>query len=253
MKPLTFFIVLLTLLVIPYSVAEIQSLGTAKQGDCVQIVQTYSNSTYTNMTKIMFPDKGIIYYGLLLEKHNSDYNLTYCNTQMIGEYQPTLCTDVDGIDTCVVYNFFITPTGTDLEMVHISVYIFFLLICLVVSFFSFRLINNNKMKDDKITGQQLYEMKKEKELSYYVAILKRKMWIVGVFGIYLSTLLFIAMLSQLVYDLGLSSLNEILKNGVLLMSWGLIPFALFWCGYIIVYFMKSTTEIMEYELGGFRK
>ena len=53
-------IAILFMFVISFANAEIQTLGTVKQNDCIQLVQTYSNSTYTNLTKIQFPNKTIV-------------------------------------------------------------------------------------------------------------------------------------------------------------------------------------------------
>jgi hypothetical protein len=89
-------------------------------------------------------------------------------------------------------------------------------------------------------------------MALILKMLKKKIWIAGAFGIYLSILLFLALLNQLVFSLGISELNDILNSTMIILGWGLIPFSLFWLGYIIVFFYKSTENILQYQFGGFR-
>jgi hypothetical protein len=42
---------------------------------------------------------------------NGNYNYTYCNTLYLGQYIVTTCTDVDGVITCVNYDFEVTENG----------------------------------------------------------------------------------------------------------------------------------------------
>jgi hypothetical protein len=149
-------------------------------------------------------------------------------------------------------NYIITPTGTTIDLTYISVYLFFLFICLVLTFFSFKLFNNNKFTNDKTNSKELYARKKENEFMFYIELLKKKLWIVGIFGIYLSILLFLALLDQLMINLGVSELNNILNITVIILSWGLIPFTLFWFIWLIFTIYHSTTEILKHEYGGFR-
>ena len=55
-------------------------------------------------------------------------------------------------------------------------------------------------------------MKKRHEFLYYISILKKKFWIIGVFGVYLSLLIFTALLDQLIYNLGLNDLHNVAKR-----------------------------------------
>jgi len=149
-------------------------------------------------------------------------------------------------------SYLITQTGNTLNTVQISIYIFFLLLCLVLVFFSIGLFKKNKFSKDVAKGKDLYEMKKRNEFTYYMTVLKKHFWIVGVFGVYLGLLVFFAILDQLVYDLGLNNLNNVIKYIVIGFSWGLIPFILFWFVWLIIVFYKSSTDILKYQFGSFR-
>jgi Na+/H+-dicarboxylate symporter len=108
------------------------------------------------------------------------------------------------------------------------------------------------MQKDELSGSKLYEVKKRSEVKFYLNLLKKKMWIVGVFGIYLSILLFLSLLSQLTYSLGISELTDILQIVVQVLGWCLIPFIIFWMVYVILFLWKSTVDILKYQFGGFR-
>jgi len=233
------------------NVSAITTLSEGKQESCIVLPQSYANSTYQNITFIQFPDKTTIEINSYMTKVGSYFNYTFCNTSQLGTYIVNGIGDYDGVDETWAYDFSITPTGKSFSTVDISVYIFFLLVCLAISFFSVRLYREYSVEKDELTGQQKYELKKRKEFIFYFTLLKKKLWILGVFGLYLSILTFVALLNQLVYSIGLHELNSILINLVQIMAWGLIPFCIFWIAYVIIFFYRSTVETMRYQFGGF--
>jgi hypothetical protein len=107
------FLLLFLLILIPVVNAQVETLGTAKVNNCIMLVQTYSNSTYTNLTRIQYPDKTIQYFNIAFDKYGADYNYSFCDTSQLGEYIASMCTDVDGINTCISYDFIITPNGSE--------------------------------------------------------------------------------------------------------------------------------------------
>jgi hypothetical protein len=66
-------------------------------------------------------------------------------------------------------------------------------------------------------------------------------------------LLFVSLFNQLVYNLGFMDLDTILSNVVIVMSWGLIPFVIFWIGYLIITVYKTTEKVMRHQFGGIRE
>jgi len=180
-----------------------------------------------------------------------NYSLTPNQVPLSGPYSVTVvCSstnsaNINWVDT-------VTPMGKQFALSDVLVYIFFLIICLTITIFSVRLTNSNSMQKDEMTGSKLYQVKKRSEVKFYLNLLKKKMWIIGVFGIYLSTLLFLSLLAQLTFSLGLSELTDILGIIVQILGWGLIPFIIFWVVYVIIFLWKSTEDILKYQLGGFR-
>jgi hypothetical protein len=84
-----------------------------------------------------------------------------------------------------------------------------------------------------------------------IKILKNKLWIVGVFGVYLSLFILVGFLNQLTFILGLTEITELLIQATIVLGWGFIPFVLFWIGYIIIFIYKATEETLKYQFGGF--
>lgn len=240
----------LIILNLSFVFAEQQSLGIIKQNDCVRLIQTCPSCTAITLSSVIYPNKAVSQTSILMSTSDSfEWIYNYCNTSVLGQYIVNGHGDVDGIDTSFAYDFFVTPTGEIINGMTTGTSIFFLLICLGLIFFSVWLIIKNPMTEDIMSNQQLYETKKHSEFLYLVNMVKQKMWIVGVFLLYISLLIFVGILNQLVYSLGLTDLNNMLTILSIIMGWGLIPFILFWMVYVIIVFYLKTKDIMAYELG----
>ncbi len=107
-------LVILMLLVIPLSNAEdIGGNLVGKQNTCIYLIQNLVNSSYVNLTQVIYPqlltpNK----VGALMTKSGPDYSYPYCNTRTMGEYSYTTCGDVDlGEEQCVSKSFFVTADG----------------------------------------------------------------------------------------------------------------------------------------------
>ena len=239
-----------SIFLISFASASIDFLGEFTQNTCITIIQTCTTCTYNNFTSVVLPQNSTQLLGeIAMTKTGSTYTYSFCNTSYLGEYIINGHGDDNGIDAPWNYKLTISPNGETIDPVQISIYIIFLLICLTIAFFSIRMVKNNEYEKDKLDYANMYERRKVSELSFYLRLLKRKMWIVGVFGCYLSIVLFVSILTQLVYNLGLTDLYSILSNLIQVLLWGLIPFCIFWIGYIILFLYKSTEQAMRYQFG----
>lgn len=217
--------------------------------NCIQLTETCSSCTFVELTSIQYPDNTIEFYNINMTKLGTDYNYTFCNTSLLGTYLYKVVGDPLSVLKSQTVSFEITNSGRNFELGDILTYSFFLLICLVLIFLSTTLIVSKTKQKEKVNNQALYQTKKRNEFKYYVELLKSKLWIVGLFGVYLSLILFIGLANQLVYNLGFMDLNTILTNFFIVIAWGLIPFILFWLCYIIITFYKTTEEVMKYQFG----
>ena len=125
--------ILLTLIfgvfILSFASAEIQTLGTFKQGEEINLIQTCASCTFNNITSVLYPNSTEVIGNFEMTRTGSVYNFTLSsgNITSIGEYIVNGIGDLDGIDTVWNYNFFITPTGFDLETSESLLYIIILI------------------------------------------------------------------------------------------------------------------------------
>jgi hypothetical protein len=121
------------LLLVPLVYSEVQTLPTQQLNSCVNIPQTCSNCTYVNITQVTYPNMTTTIIGELMTSSGYNYNYSFCNTTLLGDYIVTTCGDVDGVLSCVNYDFLVTSTGTILETSQAIIYFVFL-ICAIGAF-----------------------------------------------------------------------------------------------------------------------
>jgi hypothetical protein len=203
--------------------ASLENQVYARLGDTRAICQTCADGSYIFFNIINTPNSTTYpNTNITLTNGQGCFNYTFNN---LGRYD--FLGFSDGCDKNFAFYRIVTTTGLPVSAVQISAYIFFLLICLAIMFLSLRLVTQNPIQQDNVDTPESYELKKRNELKFYLGLLKQKMWIIGVFGVYLTLLLFLALLNQLVYSLGIIELNNILNSFIIILGWGLIPFVLF--------------------------
>ena len=106
-------ILMLGIFLISLASAEIQTLGTFKRFDCVNLKQSHGNCTYNNISIVSYPDSSRALSENVMTKIGTNYNYTFCNTSELGEYIVDGFGDVDGEKVTWTYNLFITETGKE--------------------------------------------------------------------------------------------------------------------------------------------
>jgi len=91
--------------------SEQTSLGTFKQNDCVDLIQTCADCTYVNFTRITYPNSSSASVNLAGTKSGSVFNAEFCNTTQLGDYIVYGIGDVSTTDTVFAYDFTITYNG----------------------------------------------------------------------------------------------------------------------------------------------
>lgn len=108
----TFMLFLLSILLISFASAEVQTLPPVVTGQCVNLPQQYANSTYQNITTIQLPDKNImIINSPMTNLGGGSYNYTFCNTTLNGDYIVNGIGNIDGTPQTWNYNFNVNPFG----------------------------------------------------------------------------------------------------------------------------------------------
>ena len=106
-----FLAMLFAIMLVGVASAAEQSLGTFKQGDCVNLVQICSNCTFNNITSLLYPNSSSTLKDVIMTKSGTEYNYTFCSASIIGTYVVNGLGDLDGEDTVWSYTFDITPSG----------------------------------------------------------------------------------------------------------------------------------------------
>lgn len=112
--------------------AETQDLGYIKTNDCITLVQSYCNSTYSNVSSIQLPNKTLLHLDLPMTKTGCKYSLDYCNNSQNGQYIVSTVTDVDGTPVEVSYTYNVNPSGSQTNTYDALFYIGILLILISI-------------------------------------------------------------------------------------------------------------------------
>jgi hypothetical protein len=111
MNKLYLSLFLIVIVVLPLISAEQQSLGTFKQNDCINLIQTCANCTYVNISSIVTPNSNGVQINSAMSQQGTIYNYTFCSTDQIGKYIVNGVGDLDGVNTVWNYDLEITPSG----------------------------------------------------------------------------------------------------------------------------------------------
>ncbi len=116
MKKLVLFIFVGILLIslvsaLPYSFNSQTNLGTFKQGNCVDLIQTCGDCTGINITSIIYPNSTQSLGITSMSQVGTLYDYSYCDTNTLGTYIVTGSGNPNGTITPFVYNFLITENG----------------------------------------------------------------------------------------------------------------------------------------------
>lgn len=116
-KILIMFIFGMFLLSLNFTSATQQTLGTFKQGQQVNLIQTCATCTFNNITYVILPNSTIINFNVLMTKDNTFYNYTLNSsyTNLIGRYYVDGVGDLGGVNTVWNYYFEITPSGFNIS------------------------------------------------------------------------------------------------------------------------------------------
>jgi hypothetical protein len=92
--------------------SQIQTLGGVKQGNTINLTQNCLDSSYSNISRIVYPNRTfIINRQTAMIKTDDDYSYSFANTSTIGNYIVYGVCDESGTNTPWVYDFYITNYG----------------------------------------------------------------------------------------------------------------------------------------------
>ena len=129
--------------------AESQTLGVVKQGDSIQLIQSCTNSTYSNITMILYPNKTFALNSITpMTKSGNNYNYSFSNTNTLGNYMVYGNCNENGVNTEWVYDFEVTYNQQQLDTP--KAILFLGLIAILILLFILIVINIPRLpsKDD---------------------------------------------------------------------------------------------------------
>ncbi|HEB46965.1 MAG TPA: hypothetical protein ENI22_00665 [Candidatus Pacearchaeota archaeon] len=128
---------------ISFTSAAISNSGTFKQGECVELIQTCPDCTYNNISRVIYPDSTDALNNVVMQKDDTFYNYSFCDTSNLGTYTVNGYGDIGGIKDDWNYIFEVTQTGFTFGESE-SILIFALLaVLLILTFSSFYLVSIN--------------------------------------------------------------------------------------------------------------
>lgn len=107
------FTLVMFFIVIPLSVAQVQTLGTFAVDSDINLSQVCATCTYVNLQKVKFPDSSESYINTNMTKQGFTYYYTFSDTSQYGQYIVTTCGDLSGTLQCANYDFFVTSNGEE--------------------------------------------------------------------------------------------------------------------------------------------
>lgn len=94
-----------------------QSLGTFEKNTDVTLVQSCSDSSYANITKVQLPDSSLaINNDVGMTKNGNTYSYLFSDTEQLGQYLVYGHCDENGADEVWVYDFKITSSGQNVSL-----------------------------------------------------------------------------------------------------------------------------------------
>lgn len=107
----TFLFLLIGLFLISIISSSNPDLGTFKQNTCVDLIQVCGDCNYNNISRVLFPNSSVALGQVAMDKDDTYYNYTFCNTLTLGDYSVNGYGDPSGTKTSWNYIFHISPSG----------------------------------------------------------------------------------------------------------------------------------------------
>jgi hypothetical protein len=143
---------MLVLCLLPLINAEQQTLGTFEKNKEVTLIQTCLNSSYSNITRVIYPNSTLALNGQYsMTKTGYNYNYTFNNNILLGRYLVYGICDESSTLTGWQYDYYITSTGDKVSLSNIILVLVFLASSAILYF-----IGNSFDKGNWVIKSSLY-------------------------------------------------------------------------------------------------
>lgn len=221
-----------------------------------QIPVSYlTNSTIpTNVSLSIFYPNGssFLINKEMIKSSDSSFSYTIQNISELGVYSWTTTNKISTQKSYSQGTFTITPIQNPYTPIQVVFFMLSIFLCIGLAFVSYKLIKNTP-KNSILDFKSLYKTRKKNEATFYLNLIKSKLWILGVFGVYLSIFVAVAIFDQAVFGIGLTGLYSISSNLFIVLAWGLVPFVIFWIVYMILFFVSSVKNTLAWQYGDLKQ
>lgn len=222
MKTIWFTLLLVITLIIP--IAGATTLGTFKANTCVDLIQICENCTQNNISTIKFPNSTTAISNVIMDRDDTFYNYTFCNTTTMGKYIVNGVGDLDGDKTSWSYDFEITGTGFEFTQSRSTFYVALLGILIfmfILSIIFIPRIPTNDATDDYGMLISVNHLKHLKPLLYVIA------WVILLGIMYTSSNIALAYM-------GAEMFGQLMFVIYKIMFWLTLPMIVIWFIFLIV-------------------
>jgi hypothetical protein len=91
--------------------AQQGTLGTFKQNECIDLIQTCADCTFNNITSVLYPNSTQALGQVPMTQTGTQFNYSFCSTSVPGTYIINGLGNPGTINTIWVYDLVITPSG----------------------------------------------------------------------------------------------------------------------------------------------
>lgn len=109
-----FFFLAVAIISIGFASASLDTLGTFKQNDCINISQTCASCSYVNISSVSNNvDSNLISNVAMISHGNGEWRYEFCNTSEVGRYDVKGIGDVNSVSSSFAIYFEVTPNGKE--------------------------------------------------------------------------------------------------------------------------------------------
>lgn len=242
---LVLFLVTL-ILFLPLISANLESLGTFKQGDTIRIVQVCSDATYINLSSVAYPNSSVAVSNIeMISVGSGEFYYDFNLTDPVGRFDYRGISD--GCEETFASYFYTTPSGREVSdskiTANIVLFVFFLLIAFVF-FFVTRKIDYERWHNSII---RRYEHRNH--IRVIISSIGYNLMKNAFIWYYLFCLPIILLVTDIAYTFDVQSMIELLKIILAIYYYGFIVVGLFFFGYLQEWIVQIADQIKSLDFG----
>jgi len=236
------------LVLFSFANAEVSSLGTIKQGSCIEIPQVCASCSYVNLS-IQYPNKSIAVSNQAMTPNGAGlWTYNFCNTSQLGRYDVSGQGDLNGVDTGFsVLWFEVTTDGNEnnLQRGLISVALILFFILLGIGFYFI----HSKVDLEKWNSSLLRRYENKNYIKLVLGSIAYNVLKCPFIIYYLIGFPIIVALTDLAYAYSLGNLLDVFEALIVVYAVGVIIVGLIFFSYVQEWLVDLLEKVRDMEWG----